>query len=278
MAAVSRSAITVVTTWLLSTSLWVSAGLALALVASAHVLDISLDSTTLGLAFSSSLLVYNLDHLRDSGRELAGGRRGRSPLLRGIVIAAALGTAIALVRSSPAVRLVFAIYGGLGVVYGASLAGGFRLKDVPGLKSWIVTVAAVIAAVGLPLADSGRRFDLDAVQIALTAFATVAVNTHLCDVIDLHADRAQATPTLPVLVGVATTRRLLRAILVTSALVLMVGWAASWFSFHPEILLLLALNTALIYAVTAETLPVRGYLLIDGVLFLLPLAAHLHAL
>jgi len=175
------------------------------------------------------------------------------------------------------VRRVFLGYGVLGLAYGASMFRGFRLKQVPGLKSWIVTLAAMIGGIGLPLADSGRALDLDALEVALVTFATLAVATHLCDVIDAGADRAHGTLTLPVLIGAGRTKAMLRAIVVLCAVALMLGWHYHAFSVHPEILVLLACNLALTYLVTPETPGLKGYLLVESALFLLPLGPPIHA-
>jgi 4-hydroxybenzoate polyprenyltransferase len=194
-----------------------------------------------------------------------------------LVVVAALGTAAALACSGPMVRLVFAGYGMLGLAYGMSMFRGFRLKQVPGLKSWIVTLAAMIGGIGLPLSDSGRALDLDALEVALVTFATLAVAAHLCDVIDIGSDRAHGTRTLPILIGVGRTKAMLRAIVVLCAVALMVGWRCHAFSFHPEILVLLACNLVLTYLVTPETPGLQGYLLVETTLLLIPLGPPLHA-
>ncbi len=261
--------------WLLATNLWVAGGLALGLVASGHVLHVDVSGRTIALGFATALFVYNLDHLRDAGAFEVGGRRASRAWIGTITILAGLASAVLLVAAHHSVQLVCAAYAGLGVAYGATMRG-FQLKRVAGLKSWLVATSSAIAGTGLVVADGGRALDGDVVLVAAVAFAMIAVNAHLCDIVDYADDRAHGVRTLPVMIGVPKTRSVLRAILVACAACQLAGTAAHLFSPHYEILVFLAVNYALTYFVRPEISGVWGYLVVDGTLYLVPLAGIAH--
>ena len=94
------------------------------------------------------------------------------------------------------------------------LRGWVRLKDFPGVKSWMVAASVSVAVVSVPTVWSGTPFDARAGVTAAMLFALAAANAHLFDVRDVDWDRRLDVPTIPVVHGVERARRLILGLLV----------------------------------------------------------------
>ena len=193
---------------------WTAATLAALPVIAMNLLELPFDGRASLVIFLSGVLIYNLDHLADSYGEAGTatmwtqgiGRR----TLTGLVVAAALALAIALLLAPSGVALVFVLYG-LPVLPrgGAGARSWMRLKDIPGAKAAVVASSITLAAVGLPLAYAGQAPTLAMLPVIGFIWVFVLSNTIMCDVGDLRADLVSRVPTIPVLLGVAGTRALL---------------------------------------------------------------------
>ena len=177
------------------------------------------------VAAAGTLLVYNVDHLRDDRRRIRDGA-GRPRLALGmrwglvVVAAAALATGFAL---APA-EVLFASLpsGALGLLYGAALAGR-RLKDLPGSKAWIVALAVTWATASLPLAANGMSVTAIRPDLFMFLLALTALNAHAFDLRDEEIDRASGAWTWAVKLGPDRARRHMVGAAIVFAL-LAEGW------------------------------------------------------
>lgn len=218
---------------------WTALTLSALTLGASYMLGLGFELRAAGVIGASGLFVYNLDHLADSYRERGSAEQwkagiGRTTLLF-LVLVSALLLSLQLLGAPAAVGQVVAGYMLVGVLYGLPFfpmpgrrgLRWLRLKDVPGMKAVIVTSSITVAAVGLPLAwavdgqglgawalQSPERTFAAVAPVALFVWTLVFCNTVMCDVGDLAADRRTGVKTLPVLLGVARTRRLLALLLV----------------------------------------------------------------
>ncbi len=228
-------------TGLIDSSIWTALTLAALPALAALLLGLPLDPRPCAFIFLSGLMIYNLDHLADSYREV--GSRGRwtegigRPMLKLLVAVSVLGLAAMIYIGGVPVLLVFLGYGLVGSLYGLPVVpmptGWRRPKDIPGAKGLIVSGSITVAAIGLPLAFAAPD-TLPPLGALLTVAAFLLVflfsNTVMCDVGDLVEDRLSGVRTLPVLLGVARTR----ALLVALNLLMAVGFfAAAWVGAMP---------------------------------------------
>jgi len=103
-----------------------------------------------------------------------------------------------------------------------------RLRDLPGTKNFFMAsawalVIAVIPYVGWPLDISA-----DMIVAALFIFSVVFVRSSLSDLIEIQSDRLLGRETIPVVIGEARTRRLLDAISLFLALLLVLSYPLKW--------------------------------------------------
>ncbi|ELZ29848.1 4-hydroxybenzoate polyprenyltransferase [Halogeometricum pallidum JCM 14848] len=143
--------------------------------------------------------------------------------------AAAYGLALALsLTAGPLALAITLLPGAFWVLYasdwlpsvGARLT---RLKDVLLVNSGVVAGAWAVALLGLPLAFAGAAPTATAAVVFTYFFVDTFVNTEIPNVGDRHADAAIGVSTLPVVFGVARTRRILYA--VEASLGVFVAWA-----------------------------------------------------
>ncbi len=154
-------------------------------------------------------------HSRARDTELSGCLR-RAVVRGSVAIAGLLGI---LLESPVRALLLVAIGTGACSLYGAPIlrrrlttsnvstdtVSPRRIKDIPGIKGWLVGSAVAVAALGVPLAHSpSESGPITAIMMLLVA--TTAVNAHLFDLRDLDADRRQGLRTLPVIIGQGRTR------------------------------------------------------------------------
>jgi 4-hydroxybenzoate polyprenyltransferase len=185
---------------------------------------------------------YLIDHLADVGRldgQLASKRTqtlSRRPLFTAFGLAAFIAAVgIALAFSGLGTALLLLCFPLAVALYGTSLFGTVtceflpyqRLKDIPGIKAFYTAFFW-----GL-LTLYASRF-VEAQDLHQTAFFFVymvlstVVDTVFCDFKDLARDRAEGVKTLPLLLGVARTSRLLQTVNGIAFLVLAVSVHLNW--------------------------------------------------
>lgn len=172
---------------------------------------------------AGTLLVYNLDHLRDDRRQIRAGRGPRlAPALRWILLgAAALGLLAGFALAGLPVLVAALPSGIVGLLYGAPI-GGRRLKDLPGSKAWLVATAVTWAVIALPLA--GEELGRAGPELWLFVLALTTLNAHAFDLRDVGVDRDNAAWTWAAWLGPERARRRLVAAAGIATLAA-AGWA-----------------------------------------------------
>ncbi len=185
-------------------------------------------------------------HLLNRIQERAGAVRFNTPEIalfyarhRGLL------TSLGVLSSIAAIVLGFwmGLYAGLlltamlvmGRLYTVPLVAGLRLpwlkwrslKDLPGSKTPLVALGWAVSAAILPVMGSDWSLSLPATVVAFVfAAGMVFWRTALSDLLDIQGDRMVGRETIPILIGVKNTRKLLQALLIFLALLLAVSTAS----------------------------------------------------
>ena len=198
-------------------SLWTAAGVASLAYFVQETLGLSPDWRALALIFAAALLPYNLDRLLDSYVQPIPDPNVqsyfRNPGISLLLLAASLSIG-ALLLEAPSQVLLVSCAGILPLIYGLPLLPlgrgtnrrWYRLKDLPGAKSWIVTGIITYAVLAVPLAYANVAPDRSAILTALFLAVLTGTNSHLFDVRDVISDREKGVMTLPLIVGVRGNR------------------------------------------------------------------------
>lgn len=184
----------------------------------------------LPLWFAGALLVYNVDRLKhDPADAINVPARVKNSLgLRRVSIVLA-GVSAGVLIVVPVMQrdwllLALAMAGAIICLNYSVPVRGFRLKDVPLLKTFFAPVVLAAACLGLPLLQQGLRVSpAHFAAVAAWTFAFLFFNMTLCDWRDLEGDRAAGTRTVPVLLGRAHTLRLVWGLI---GVVLWLGFVA----------------------------------------------------
>jgi 4-hydroxybenzoate polyprenyltransferase len=185
------------------------------------------------LWFAGYLFVYNADRL-----QLDPADRLNTPLrfswerrLRGCRIVLAWISAIALGMWPVLTRrfwllLPLAVAAGLLCFYSRPIPGaGFRLKDLPYLKSLLAPTAIAIVLVPWPALESGNVPRQREWLVFSWIFLILTINALIFDYRDIVGDRLNGTKTIPAVLGHRRTRGLLMFL---SAALVFVSIALSW--------------------------------------------------
>ncbi|HYR57942.1 MAG TPA: UbiA family prenyltransferase, partial [Chthoniobacteraceae bacterium] len=175
----------------------------------------------LPLWFCGALLIYNVDRLRRDPadalnvpqRESATQRlRGASALTA--ALAAAVLVALPVLRRDW-ITLALVLGGALVCLSYSIPLPGFRLKDVPVLKTFVAPTIVAAAIIVLPWIHEGAPADRAVFAIvAVRAWGLLLFNMILCDLRDVEGDRRTGIVSLPGALGAAGTRRLLVGLLI----------------------------------------------------------------
>lgn len=105
-----------------------------------------------------------------------------------------------------------------------------RLKDIPGVKSLVVAITWTLVTVHFPLllANDCPVNPAGLAALLLWNFLLWFVNTAFFDLGDMQGDALEGTRTLPLVLGFASTRRLLLALTLLAAGVLEVARWQGW--------------------------------------------------
>ena len=103
------------------------------------------------------------------------------------------------------------------------------LKDLPGSKTPLVAAGWAVSAAVLPVIGSEKGIYWPGLAVAfVAAYGMVFWRTALSDLLDVQGDRIVGRETIPILIGVKDTRKLLVALLLFLALLLAVSAWAGW--------------------------------------------------
>ncbi len=270
------------------TSLWLSAGLASLTLLTAHALDLPFDLRPYLLVFFSALFVYNLDHIKDRKVEGIPDRYSevffQRPAVLILMVAAGVAMGLTVSMAPERAKWAFGFFISIGLLYGLPIvparSGGawrmLRLKEIPGVKAWLVALAITVAGVLLPLGWSGRPMDTQAWHLAVFMFVFIASAAHMCDVRDVDSDRRAGVRTLPVQAGVRRTKQAIIAMNLVMLGVMMWGWMSGVTGAHPEIIVCAAVSVLFVMFLDEETPEDVYSIIVDGAFFLPALTAIAH--
>jgi 4-hydroxybenzoate polyprenyltransferase len=188
------------------------------------------------LWFAGYLLVYNLDRLYPDPADLVNIpiRSGKAPELRAARIGVAfLSAAVLLVWPLLTGRwwlvLALALAATVLQFYSRPVRGvGFRLKDLPYVKSFLPPGVIAGILVVWPCVENGRSFRSNEYLVLLWCLLLLTINSLVFDYRDIEGDSAAATRTIPVRLGRRNTIYLLIGL--TVALVGVSAWLSTrWF-------------------------------------------------
>jgi 4-hydroxybenzoate polyprenyltransferase len=231
------------------------------------------------LWFAGYLLVYNADRLYlDPADRLNTPLRTRwAARLRGwriVLVSLSAGIVIIWPVLTQRFWLLFPLAAVFGILcfYSRPIpSAGFRLKDLPFLKSLLAPIVIATVLVLWPVWESGSNLREKVWLVFFWILLILTINALVCDYRDIEGDKLAGTLTIPVLLGQRRTRRLLMAL--AASLVLLsialcrIGLAC------PLMPVFLAIGTLiLLYALRCRPHPLLISLIADVLLFLPALA------
>lgn len=173
---------------LVFSSLWLAAGAGALVAAASHAMGIATSPAALGLAVSGTLVIYNVDRLRDTSRD-----RLTSPA-RTAFVSAHRGQLTTLCGLAAVASLYFGASAGVraSMVLLPALALGLlhrRLKGFEWAKTLYITSAWACVVVGLPaVLDPGVA---DVLWVTAILAASIAANAIASNVRDREAGAAR---------------------------------------------------------------------------------------
>jgi 4-hydroxybenzoate polyprenyltransferase len=168
--------------------------------------------------FCSALLLYNVDRLRrdpsdqlNTPRREAAARRLR-PWSWAITAVSAAVLFILPIRRRDWLTLALTAGGGAVCLNYSVPVRGFRLKDVPLLKTFFAPTLVIAAVFGLPLLHEPWRIGAFTPVLILWAWLPLFCNMILCDLRDVPGDQRCGVISVPSRLGNTRTRQLLWAL------------------------------------------------------------------
>jgi 4-hydroxybenzoate polyprenyltransferase len=178
------------------------------------------------LWFASYLIVYNADrlYLDPADRLNTPLRTSWAAKLRGwrfvlVSLAAGLVTVWPVLTGRFWLLFPLALVFGILCFYSRPIPrAGFRLKDLPYLKSLLAPMVIATVLVLWPVWESGKDLRGNVWLVFFWVFLILTINALVYDYRDIEGDRLTGTRTIPLLLGKSPTRGLLMAL--SSVLVL----------------------------------------------------------
>ncbi|MFH1463361.1 MAG: UbiA family prenyltransferase [Pseudomonadota bacterium] len=263
---------------LVYSALWTAATLGALTVFVSQVLGVSAGGPAWIIALSAAF-IYNFDHVADSYLQRSPDPVAQAyhhhPIMLALLAIIAVALGIAVGSAPRACQWVFAVYTGIGLLYGLPFlpvrepAGWrrYRLKDIPFLKPWLVAGAITFGVVGLPLSWAGRPLDAQVWSLVLVVGVFALSNTHMFDIRDLASDAAARVKTLPVVMGARRVRQ--GMVLLNVFLMALMAWGLGGELSHlfPELFLLPILSIAYLLTLRLESGPIACAVLVEGCIF-----------
>jgi len=169
------------------------------------------------LWFAGYLFVYNADRLYlDPADRLNTPLRAswgaRLRCWRVVLVSLSAGIQVAWLLVTGRFWLLFPLTVAFGILcfYSRPIPGaGFRLKDLPYLKSLLAPAVIAVGLVPWPALESGNGLQQKVWLVFLWIFLILTINALVFDYRDIAGDRFTGTKTIPVLLGHRRTRGLL---------------------------------------------------------------------
>ena len=246
---------------LVDTHLWVSAAAAGLTLFAAAALGLSTGVAAAGMVFSATLLIYAVDDFFD-------GRMRAQPMRWYTMAVGFLSLGVQLLSAPTVTVMVVALGAVPALLYGAPVRGR-RLRELPAIKPFFVAASLTVAAIAVPVLWAWPAQQMPAAsRIAMMAaflFGLVLCNLCFFDLRDRVDDARAGVRTVPIVLGVAGTRRLCLTLCLGVALAATVAGAG---------LRVPLIAAAVVTAAYARLLPARSgrleyALAVDGVPVLL---------
>lgn len=235
--------------WLLNTNLYQALGAAAMAYTALVLQNLRGGIAFVAIAFSYilSMLLFNSISSITADRYNNPHRAGMYEKRKGLFVGLAVGTGLAglfLAFEKGWLPFVFFLLISLaGLLYRvpllpAFLSGGrtFRLKNIPGSKTFFISLAWAVVCVVLPTFSIRGSADLASLVVFFFVITLIFVRTVFLDILAMQGDRIAGRETLPILIGERRSRilliRILFLLLAGMALVTLLGL------FPPECLLL----------------------------------------
>lgn len=232
----------------------------------------------LALVFAATFFVYSVDRLSEASEEdtveaterhrwIA---RNRRYLWAGAALSA-VGGAVAALFLSYRVLLGLVPLGAAALAYSLPLlwgpSGPYRLKDIAGLKIFVITVVWAGATALLPALQTGRPLGSPTVvgTIAERALFIFALTLPF-DIRDMERDRASDIRTIPLAIGPSRTKRLALACTVLFAALVLVHRELAVASAAPPLLVSAALTFGLLTRASRDRPELYYVGLLDGMI------------
>ena len=197
---------------LTSTSIFIALNASIVAALSSLLYGVEIKPIILLIAFLATFSVYNMNRATDRAEDSINRPRVASRSLLFFLVPSMIASASCLLLSaSVGAQALSVIVTSLiaSIFYSVKLSPSIpRLKEIVGLKS--VLVAFSWGFTGALLPASSQAVDVAMMVMVFTyIFIQVLVNTILCDVRDMDGDRASGVKTIPIALGLSTTKKLL---------------------------------------------------------------------
>lgn len=239
-----------------------------------------------GLVFFATLLVYNLDRILPASAEDRAGpasaRHGfiqaRKNLLAALAIAGAVGALVCGVMLPFGVFVALVPLGVIAIGYSIpwipTRQGWRRLKDIPGLKIFLIALVWAVVTVTLPAWLVGvEPWSASASWAMLERAAFIFAITLPFDIRDLARDRAASIQTIPVLLGARATKAIALVVLGALAVSAVSRWGMGAGAGALAPIAAYATTAALVAAVDEERGEMFYAFAIEGTMLLLSVSA-----
>ncbi len=253
--------------WLTRLNLVITTALCCLVVWVQRQLGLTLDAGPVALVGFSTLIIYNIDHARDALVEPKSPDAGDSPWPHAAAIVVGAAGLVTTLLSCPLRMALLVIIGGaLCSTYAITIPWiGWRrpLKNIPGFKSFFVSVAIASALVLVP-ASALATIELGTTGgLWFSLFALILVSAHAFDTRDYPADLRSGVPTLPVALGNTRARVIITALGIA---LLMPACLLSPDIDNWHILVAMVPQLLALWGWSGEHTRVVGTILVDGVL------------
>ena len=105
-----------------------------------------------------------------------------------------------------------------------------RIKDIPGSKTVLITVAWGIVTAIFPALCVPKDLGVGTALVFVWAMSMVFVRTAFFDILDMQGDRIVGKETIPILIGEHRAMRLLKILLLVSLAILLMGSLSGLFT------------------------------------------------
>ncbi|MCW4050366.1 MAG: UbiA family prenyltransferase [Candidatus Bathyarchaeota archaeon] len=197
---------------LTSTSIFLAINGLIVTAFSTMLYELEVRPVILSIAFLATFSVYNMNKATDKAEDSINRPETASRGTLFFLVPSIAAMVMCLLLSASIGVEVFSIMAAsfvLSILYSVKLAESLpRLKEIVGVKSVLVALSWGFTGSLLPAISQ----PVDAVKVFLAfafIFIQLLVNTILCDIPDMDGDRASGVRTLPIVLGLDATRKLL---------------------------------------------------------------------